>query len=142
MSSLSTSNDNRRTEPPLWAIGLTVGVILVAPIVLYSLAPTSPLREGDTVFSHGEQNVEIAKSAAGSPPDDTCLLDPGNPLIIVQRAADRPEGDILAQVQGSPAIEWPFCPPHTEVRLKATQIYQDPDLLSGAKRAVMSAFGR
>lgn len=134
--SSSTSDENHRSEPPLWAIGVAVGVIIVAPIASYSLAPTGPLREGDTIFSQGEQRAQLAKSATNSNLENTCLLDPGNPLIIIQRPSDRLEGDILAQVQGNSAIEWPFCPPHAEVRLRESQIYQTPEFLTGVKRAI------
>lgn len=135
MSTPSTPDETSHTEPPLWSIGLVVVIILGAPLVLYSLAPTGPLREGDTVFSDGQQRVQLSKPAAGLPlqPDEACLLDPDNPLIIVHGPNDRPDGLIVAQVQGRPAIEWPFCPPHAEVLLKARQMFQKPAVFSGMK---------
>lgn len=135
MSASSTSDEISHSEPPLWSIGLAVVVILGAPLVLYSLAPTGPIREGDTVFSDGQQRVRLSKPAADLPPwpDDTCLLDPDNPLIVVQSPNDQPDGSILAQVQGRPAIEWPFCPPHAEVQLKAHQMFQKPAVFSGVQ---------
>lgn len=146
MSAATTSSEDNtgHTEPPLWSIGLAVVLILVAPVVLYSLAPTGPLREGDTIFSEGQQRAQLTKPVAESPlhEHDTCLLDPGNPLIIIEHPTDRPDGTILAQVQGNPAIEWPFCPPHAEVLLKSHQIFQKPDILSGAKAALTNLIGR
>jgi hypothetical protein len=132
MTAPSSSEEVSRTEPPLWSIGLAVVVILGAPLVLYSLAPTGPLREGDTVFSDGQRRVRLSKPAEGlSPqPDDTCLLDPGNPLIVVRSPDNHPDGSIVAQVQGRPAIEWPFCPPHAEVLLKPHQMFQKPAVFS------------
>lgn len=115
-----------------------MGIIIVAPIALYSLAPTGPLREGDTIFSQGEQRAQIAKSSTDPSLENTCLLDPGTPLVIIQRAADRVEGDILGQVQGKSTVEWPFCPPHAEVRLRESQISQTPDFITGVKRTISS----
>ncbi len=144
MSVGSTPNETSHTEPPLWSIGLAVVVILIAPLILYSLAPTGPLRESDTVFSDGQQRVQLMKPAAGSAlqQQDTCLLDPGNPLIIIQRPIDRSDGTILAQVQGNPSIEWPFCPPHAEVLLKTHQIFQKPAILSGVREMLTRLTGR
>lgn len=144
MSAASTSDDSPSAEPPLWSIGLVVVILLVAPVVLYYLAPPGPLREGDTIFSEGQQRVLLSKSAGGSSlqQDDICLLDPGNPLIIIQRPIDRSDGNILAQVQGNPAIEWPFCPLHAEVLLKGHQMYQKPDVLTGVKEALGGLFSR
>jgi len=135
MSVPSHPEEVRRTEPPLWSIGLVVVVILGAPLVLYSLAPTGPVREGDTVFSDGQQRAEVTRPATGLPlqPSDTCLLDPNNPLIVIRVPNDQPVSSIVAQVQGSPAGEWPFCPPHAEVLLKANQIFQKPAVFRGVK---------
>lgn len=144
MTAESARDEIRHTEPPLWSIGLAVVVILGAPLVLYSLAPTGPLREGDTVFSDGQQRVQFSKPGAGQPlqPDNTCLLDPGNPLIVTVGPNNRPDGSIVAHVQGRPAIEWPFCPPHAEVLLKPRQIFQKPAVFSSAEGILSRFFGR
>lgn len=135
MSEPSPQDRISQAEPPLWSIGLAVVVILGAPLILYSLAPTGPLREGDTVFSDGQQRAEVTRSAEGLPlqPSDTCLLDPNNPLIVIRVPNDQPDHSIMAQVQGSPVGEWPFCPAHAEVLLKASQIFQKPAVFSAVK---------
>lgn len=144
MNRTPQTDDAARAEPPLWSIGLAVLVILVAPVVLYSLAPTGPLREGDTVFSDGQQQVQLAGSSAASESGqlETCLLDPDNPLIILQRPSERSDKTILAQVQGNPAIEWPFCPPHAEVLLQAHQIFQKPDVFVRVKETLAGVWGK
>lgn len=135
MRDSSTPADSNRAEPPLWSIGIAVLVILLAPLVLYSLAPSGPLREGDTIFSEGQQRVRLSLPAPASRPgkEEVCLLDPGTPLIIVQSPGDRQDGTILATVQGNAPIEWPFCPAHTEVILTTQQVFQKPDPLAGIK---------
>lgn len=125
-----TSDQTSRSEPPLWSIAIAVIIVLVAPLVLYSLAPTGPIREGDTLFSAGEQRVEI-RHATGDRRgeyDNACLLDPDNPLIVLRSSSGQVDNSIIAQVQGNPVGEWPFCPVHAEVLLKLHQVFQKPAL--------------
>ena len=103
-------SDHTHTELPLWSIGLAVAVILDAPLVLYSLAPTGPIREGDTVFSNGQQQVRLSKPLMDprAQPDDTCLLDPDSPLIIAHVSDDQADPSIAAYVQGEPGRRLAF----------------------------------
>jgi hypothetical protein len=140
----SNANDTGRTEPPLWSIGLAVAVILGAPLVLYSLAPNGPIRQGDTVFSHGQQHVRLSNPFMGArtQPNDTCLLDPNSPLIIIHAPNEHGDSSITAEVQGNPSGGWPFCPVHTEVLLEIRQVFQKPAMLSGVREMLMRWFGR
>ncbi len=123
----SASDNTNHTEPPLWSIGFAVIVILVTPLILYSLAPTAAIRETDTVFSEGQQQVQIRRPATGhESKDDTCLLDPNSPLIVLHAPTTEADDSFIAEVQGNPADEWPFCAVHTEVLLKAHQVFQNP----------------
>jgi hypothetical protein len=143
MSVASSQDEMSHTEPPLWSIGLAVLVILVAPVVLYSWAPTGALREGDTIFSDGQQRVVIV-SHSGEPvlqAQDSCLLDPGNPLIILQPPPARQDGMIVARVQGNQKIDWPFCLAHAEVLLTTQQIFQKPEVLSGVRKKIADWLG-
>jgi hypothetical protein len=134
----SVRDQNCSSEPPLWSIGLAVAIILGAPLILYSLAPSGPLRDGDTVFSDGQQRVQLSTSAAGLrlQANDTCLLDPSGPLIVVHAPSEQADGVIVAQVQGSSASEWPFCPLHAEVLIKTHQVFQKPGVFSTVKEMV------
>jgi hypothetical protein len=129
----------RQTEPPLWSIALAMLVILIAPIIVYSWAPTGPLREGDTIFAEGEQRV--TKTTGGSSYEDSCLLDPGTPLIVIQHPIERPDERILADVQGNSSLEWPFCPAGTEVLIAAGQTVQKPALIRGVIERLTTLFG-
>ena len=106
-------------------------------MVLYSWAPPGPLREGDTVFSDGQQRVQMLRTIEGSviQQPDTCLLDPGNPLTIAQEPTDQAHGTFVAKVQGHSRKEWPFCPSPVEVLLTAHQIVQTPDVLRVLKKS-------
>jgi hypothetical protein len=136
--------DQHHTEPPLWSMAAAVLVILGAPLVLYSFAPTGPIREGDTIFSEGEQQAQIRHAATDQPgkADNTCLLDPNSPLIVLHTSTDQTEGSIIADVQGNPADEWPFCPVHTEVILKTHQVFQKPAIFGAVREILIGWFSR
>lgn len=130
----SHSNQPNHSEPPLWSIAIAVVIILAAPVILNSLAPTGPIRERDTVFSDGEQRVTMLHAGADSSDtrDETCLLDPNTPLIVI-RSVSESEDVLVAEVQGSAPPEWPFCRVHTEVRLTRHQVFQKPAALGGVR---------
>ncbi|MCS6898135.1 MAG: hypothetical protein NZM29_09195, partial [Nitrospira sp.] len=131
------------TEPPLWSILAVATLIFVAPLVLYSLAPPGPLREGDTVFSNGEQRVQLTRPLNTSGRvDETCLLDPDSPLIIASLSDDPVNPWIVAHVQGNQAAEWPFCPIHAEVRLHIHQVFQKPPLFGAVREALIRLVNR
>jgi hypothetical protein len=144
MVGLRDSDDGVQSDPPLWSIGLAVLVILAAPLILYSLAPSGPLRMGDTVFSQGQQQVRVAVPGTTVGPQirETCLLDPNTPLIILELQDEREEVEILATVQGNPVSEWPFCPPHTQIRVTTHQIFQKPDPWDAPKRGLSWIVGK
>lgn len=111
--------------------------------MLYSLAPTGPLREGDTVFSDGEQRVRISKldHATIGQTDETCVLDPDSPLMIVHLSETDANDSFIAQVQGNPSTEWPFCPVLIEVTVKPFQVFQKPGVFSGMQSLLIRLFG-
>ena len=136
----SSSNHAQSSEPPLWSIGIAMAIILLAPLVLYSLAPTGPIREGDTVFSEGQQRARFVTSARDKS-DETCLLDPNSPLIIVHVPNEQADSSIIAEVQGNPSVEWPFCPVHAEVQLSLHQVFQKPAMLGAVREMLVRWFG-
>jgi hypothetical protein len=144
MTTTSPPDKVKDAEPPLWSIGLAVVIILVAPLVLYSLAPTAPIREGDTVFSEGEQQVQIRHAATNQSgkTDNTCLLDPNSPLIVLHTSTDQADASIIAHVQGNPADEWPFCQVHTEVVLETHQVFQKPAVFGTVREILVGWFSR
>jgi hypothetical protein len=131
--------NRRKTEPPLWSIGLVVALMLIVPFVLYSMAPAGPIREGDTIFTDGTLKVPLAHpilyESTGF--DGTCLLDPHDPLTVLRQPEDRIKGVIFAKVQGKTAIEWPFCPPQAEILLARSHIIQKADVWSEAGKRML-----
>lgn len=112
--------------------------MFIVPIVLYSMAPAGPIREGDTVFTAVSTKVPLAYPLLYETGkfDGTCLLDPKDPLMVIQRPSDRQDGLILAKVQGKTTIEWPFCPPQAEVLLEEHQIMQKKDFVGEAAQKI------
>ena len=142
MATAPTSDERNGNEPPLWSIGIAVVIILLAPLLLYSWAPPGPIRDGDTVFSEGEQHVQIRHAETGQEAkDNTCLLDPNSPLIVVHSLNTDTDGSIIiAEVQGTSVSTWPFCPVHTEVALKAHQVFQKPAVLGTVREILIGLF--
>jgi len=141
---MSAIPDPNKTEPPLWSIGIVVTIILTAPLVLYSLAPTGPLREGDTVFSAGQQRVHIETTTTDKPDSvsDTCLLDPDSPLIVIHAPHSDADRSIIAEVQGNPVDEWPFCPVHAAVSINSHQMFQKPAVFNSVRELLARVFNR
>ncbi|HRC45247.1 MAG TPA: hypothetical protein PLT27_14435 [Nitrospira sp.] len=78
-------------------------MIIFTPMLLYSIAPEGPIREGDTIFSNGAHKVVLFE------PDRyrqvgyeaTCMLDPKDPLLVTHPPSEDESGEvIIAQVQG------------------------------------------
>jgi hypothetical protein len=140
----STSDDDQNNAPPLWSIGLIVLLMLGIPAYLYSIAPSGPIREGDTVFSEGAIKVALTHPSLYDRAkfDGTCLLDPQDPLMVLQRPSDKADGFVLAKVQGKTTMEWPFCPPQAEIILAIHQIAQKPDALAEIKKSVREWWSR
>lgn len=111
-------------------MGFIVLLMIVTPLIIYSIAPPGPIREGDTIFSDGSIRVPLANPMLYERArfDGSCLLDPDDPLMVITRPVERADGLILAKVQGKTVIEWPFCPPQAEVLLSVQQITQKPAL--------------
>ncbi|MDF0645548.1 MAG: hypothetical protein P0111_16065 [Nitrospira sp.] len=120
-------------------MGLIVLLMIVTPLVIYSIAPPGPIREGDTIFSAGSITVPLVNPLLyeGARFDGSCLLDPEDPLVVISQPVERADGRILAKLQGKTAIEWPFCPPQAEVLLSMQQITQKQPLWG---RATMNFF--
>ncbi len=141
MSESSQLHNRNQAEPPLWSMVATMILILVAPLILYSLAPAGPIREGDTIFSEGQQQVSIQQLAASQEiRDKTCLLDPNSPLIVIDTSPA--DGSIIAEVQGNPTDEWPFCPVHTEVIVKTYQMFQKPAVFDSIRKLLAGTLPR
>ncbi len=132
----------RGVEPPLWSIGLAAAVILLAPMVMYSIAPPGPIRDGDTIFSNGAHKVHLSEPQRYTQVgyQETCLIDPKDPLIVLHSSADPPNDLMLVQVQGKSKIEWPFCPPQAEILVRPHHVLQKPNFLQEIRDSMTRIF--
>jgi hypothetical protein len=139
---LDENTRSARSWPPLWSIGAAMVLMLIVPAVLYSMAPEGPIREGSTVFGSGRHRVILAHPTdyqhAGF--EETCVLEFRDPLLVISRPAESPPGPFRAQIQGKTKLEFPFCPPHAEVILKPSHVFQKSNLLMDLKDSVTHFF--
>ena len=139
---MPAKDTQRAVEPPLWSIGLAAAVILLAPMVMYSIAPPGPIRDGDTIFSNGAHKVHLSEPQRYTQVgyQETCLIDPKDPLIVLHSSADPPNDLMLVQVQGKSKIEWPFCPPQAEILVRPHHILQKPNFLQEIRDSMTRIF--
>lgn len=95
------------------------------------------------MFSDGEQRVRISSLANATigQTTETCLLDPDSPLMIVHLSEADANDSFIAQVQGNPSTEWPFCPVLIEVAVQPFQVFQKPGVFSGVQKLLIRWFG-
>ncbi len=128
-------DESQTSRSPLVSIGLTVLVILILPIFLYSNGPGGPIKEGDVVFSTGQHRVHFLDptqfQAAGY--QSFCILEPREQLIVTQRPAARTDGTLLARPLGKTTHAFPVCPPHADLILQYHQATLQMDTWSGLK---------
>lgn len=61
--------------------------------------------------------------------------------MIVHLSQTEANDSFIAQVQGNPADEWPFCPVLIEVVVKPFQVFQKPGVFSGVQSLLIRLFG-
>jgi len=118
-----------RGRPPLLALSVIVGTMLIIPAFLYSVAPEEPLKAGVLVFASGKQRAYLTQPARY---DDlgysgTCVLEPGDPLMITSGPGDG-NGKLVARIEGRTKMEFPFCPPQAIVIVRRHQVIQKSGL--------------
>jgi hypothetical protein len=127
----SEPSEPAHRQPPLATIGVIMISVLVVPTILfYAVAPEEPLQEGVSVFSDGRQRVYLADPERYRRAGYSlyCVLESHAPLTVIQAAADRPDGSILAQAQSQGHAQAPFCPSQAEVTLRPHQVRQKESL--------------
>ena len=144
MDSTEEKDETNSPRAPWVMIGLIVGVMLILPAFLYSVAPEEPLREGVVVFSNGKQRVYLAASHRyrHNGYSNYCVLEPQEQLVILRKSSDRADRSFVAQFEGKTVIQFPFCPPQAEVVVQSHQVVQKESLLHALKDSALRFFGR
>ncbi len=138
-------DDSPAGRPPIGAIGLLVALMLILPAVLFSsFSPDEPLKEGVTVFADERPRAAFLDPdryrAAGF--EERCAVETGTRLTIVQGPAQRPDGLLLARIEGDGPAQPPFCPPQAAVLLHPHQVRQKEGFWQAVTRVLGSVLPR
>ena len=125
----NASGHHDKSGSPLFKVFFIVACLLLLPAVIYSISPQGPIQVGDTVFSNGKHHVRFSPHPAQpNQQGETCVLELGTPLIVMERPSPPPTGTFSARVQGTTTLEAPFCPPQATIRITRIQINQGRNL--------------
>jgi hypothetical protein len=136
----TTLSTSARKRLALMRVSLIVIMMLMIPVVLYTIVPEEPIKEGMIVyasathrayFEEPERYRSIGYAAF-------CILEPQVPLVVIRTASD---GSLVARSDTKSRMEAPFCPPHALVTLQMHQIIHKQNLWLEFKHVLASLFG-
>jgi hypothetical protein len=124
------TEDSSRT--PLIPIGLTIVMVLMVPVFLYSVGPEGPLKVGDVVFTTDRHRVKFLdpKIPQTQGYQDFCILEKRVQLVL-QKIDTMSGSSMVAEPIGLEKIDVPYCPPRTSVLLKPYQATLKADIWGG-----------
>ncbi len=98
------TSDSSRT--PLISIGLVILIVLMVPMLLYSVSPEGPLKVGDVVFATDRHRVKFVDP---NPPQtqgyqDFCILE-SRVQLVVQKLDPMSGSSMVAQPIGVQKID-------------------------------------
>ena len=134
---LSTAARKRRA---LMRVSLIVLMMLMIPMVLYTIVPEEPIKEGMIVYASAthrayfEEPERYRKMGYAA----FCILEPQVPLVVIRTASD---GSLAARTDTTSRVDVPFCPPHAVVTIQMHQIIHKQSLWLEFKHVVASFFG-
>ena len=134
-------SDSSRT--PLISIGLAVMVVLLIPIVIYSVGPEGPLKIGDVVFATDRHRVKFvdSKMSLAQGFRDFCILE-SRVQLVVQKIDLKKEHVIVAVPIGMESIDFPYCPSRTAVFLHPSQVTLKADFWGGMRDTFSSILSK
>ncbi len=126
------SSDSSNT--PLISIGVAIVVVLLVPVVLYSVGPEGPLKVGDVVFATDRHRVKFSDPQIPQPQGyrGFCILE-SRVQLMIQKIDAVSRHVMVAEPIGVEKIDIPFCPPRTSVLLKPYQVTLKADLWGGLR---------
>ena len=95
-------------------------MVLLVPILLYSVGPEGPFKVGDVVFVTDRYRVSFVDPTIPKTQgfQDFCILE-SRVQLVVQEIEAMPGNVLVAAPIGVEKIEVPYCPPRTTVLFKA-----------------------
>ena len=127
------------SRAPLISIGAAMVVVLLVPVVLYSVGPEGPLKVGDVVFATNRYRVKFADPTIPRTQgyQDFCILEL-RVQLVVEKIQTMPDSFIIAKLIGVEEIDVPYCPPRTPVFLHPYQVTLKADLWGGFRDTLSS----
>jgi len=131
------------SKTPLISIGAAIVVVLLVPVLLYSVGPEGPLKVGDVVFSTDRHRVKFVDSTLAQTQgyQGFCILE-SRVKLVVQSTEPIPGGTVVAEPIGVEAIEVPYCPPRTSVILQPFQATLKADIWGGLRDTLSNLVSR
>ncbi len=127
------------SRAPLLSIGVAIFVVLLVPVVLYSVGPEGPIRVGDVVFSTDRHRVPFLHPLGQG--RETCIVE-ARVRLVVQNVDVIPHNTLIAEVIGVKDSGSPFCPPRTPVHMYLGQVTLKADLAGRLGDALSQMFGQ
>ena len=139
------NRDRAEKRPdPLAAIGLVVLALMLVPVLLYSMVPEGPVKEGDLVFATDRHRVALMDPAAfhhlGY--EGSCLIERREQLLVLRRVPGEPERTVIARPISTARRGAPFCPPEAELFLKPHQASLKIDLWASIEDQMAGVLSR
>ena len=130
-----------RKRDPLVPIGLIVLGLMLVPILLYSMVPEGPVKEGDLVFSTGRHRVPLLDAGPyrNLGHQAFCLIEPREQLLVLRSLPGEADRSLVARPITTVRRGVPFCPPKAEVLLKPYQANLKIDIWGGIEDSVTNA---
>ena len=136
-TTLSTWSRKRRA---LVRVSAIVIMMLMIPVMLYTIVPEEPTKEGMIVYASGRHRgyFEEPERYRSMGYAAFCIIEPQVPLVVVRSASD---GSLAARSDAKSRGEVPFCPPHAVVTVQRHQIIQKQSLWLELKHVLASFLG-
>jgi len=127
------------SKTPLISIGAVILVVLLVPVLLYSVGPEGPLKVGDVVFATDRHRVKFVQPTLPQTQgyQGFCILE-SRVQLVVQNIDAMPGRSMVAEPIGVETSEVPYCPPRTSVFLQPYQATLKADLWGGLRDTLLS----
>ena len=129
------------SRAPLIPIGLTIVMVLMVPVFLYSVGPEGPFKVGDVVFATDRHRVKFVDPNIPQTQgyQDFCILE-SRVQLVVQKIDTMSGSSMVAEPIGVEKIDVPYCPPRTSVFLQPYQATLKADIWGGLRDSVLHFF--
>ena len=129
-------------QGPFIPIGLAIMAVLLVPILMYSMGPDGPIKNGDVVFSTGQHRGQFEEAKAyeafGYP--SYCVLESRDQLLVLESGATRPDGTFVVQPLGTSLREFPSCPTSARIILHRHQLTLKADMWGELQETLSQLF--